>query len=150
MSTLFFDTSALIKRYLAEPGSSWVKTQTAPVAGNTIVVSQITQVELLSVIARHQRGNLISTQQATALRRVVITHATVEYLEVTVDGLLIVATRRIVSQHYLRSLDAIQLASALEARRVLPGPIEFIAADRRLLAAAAAEGFATDDPNNHP
>jgi len=53
----------------------------------------------------------------------------------------------------LRALDAIQLHSALEAgadarRSGAPDAI-FICADERLLRAAAALGFAIDDPLNH-
>jgi hypothetical protein len=48
----------------------------------------------------------------------------------------------------------VQLASALMARDTLRSaglpPLTFLAADDRLLAAAQAEGLATDNPNAHP
>jgi hypothetical protein len=54
----------------------------------------------------------------------------------------------------LRGYDAIHLASALTVFRKLKvaglSSFQIIAADKDLLAAAAAEGLATDNPNNHP
>ncbi|MDZ4766916.1 MAG: hypothetical protein SGI73_20445 [Chloroflexota bacterium] len=50
----------------------------------------------------------------------------------------------------LRTLDALQLASALVATNFLPDAPIFISADLKLLAAASAEGLPTDDPNAHP
>jgi len=54
----------------------------------------------------------------------------------------------------LRAYDAVQLACALTVRRLMhqrgmPPPL-FVAADDALLAAAAAEGFAVDNPLLHP
>jgi hypothetical protein len=54
----------------------------------------------------------------------------------------------------LRSLDAIHLQAAqtVAARAVregMPKPL-FVSADTRLLSAAAALGFVTDNPLNHP
>ena len=59
----------------------------------------------------------------------------------------------LLERHPLRAYDAVQLAAALEARRTLQAvgsaaPI-FLSADNRLLLAAQAEGFVTDNPNSH-
>jgi len=55
--------------------------------------------------------------------------------------------------HPLRTYDAVPLASALESniRLVASGlsPLTFVAADARLLVAAATEGLMTEDPNAH-
>jgi hypothetical protein len=55
-----------------------------------------------------------------------------------------------VDQYTLRTLDAIQLASAIQAVNVLSQSTTFISSDKYLLAAAVSEGFVTDDPNLHP
>jgi predicted nucleic acid-binding protein len=54
----------------------------------------------------------------------------------------------------LRGYDAVHMACALAVNeplvnRNLP-PLTFVCADNDLLTAAAAEGLATDNPNNHP
>jgi hypothetical protein len=43
-----------------------------------------------------------------------------------------------------------ELASALFVTALLGEPMTFICADADLLSAAAAEGFAPDNPNMHP
>jgi hypothetical protein len=47
-------------------------------------------------------------------------------------------------------LDAIQLACAIQAQKLLMVKMTFVSADNNLLSAALSEGFATDNPNLHP
>lgn len=59
MAAYFFDSSALVKRYLSEAGSGRVIGLTDPAAGHRIYVSRITGVELVSALVRQARaGNL--------------------------------------------------------------------------------------------
>jgi uncharacterized protein len=59
----------------------------------------------------------------------------------------------VLERHPLRAYDALHLASALVANDQLVARnlavLTFLAADHRLLAAATAEGFPIDNPNNH-
>jgi len=57
--------------------------------------------------------------------------------------------RLLITRYPLRSLDAIQLASAIEAANLLREAITFVSGDNNLLNAAASEGFLTDNPNLH-
>ncbi len=50
---------------------------------------------------------------------------------------------RCAARHPLRAYDAVQLASAIAARRAEPGVTAFACFDERLTAAALAEGFAS-------
>lgn len=50
--------------------------------------------------------------------------------------------RALLLKHALRSSDSIQLASCLVLQDRLEAPVVFVAFDRRLLEAAAAEGLA--------
>ena len=47
MKAYFFDTSALVKRYVNETGSIWIREIVAPETGNKLFVSRITWVEVL-------------------------------------------------------------------------------------------------------
>jgi uncharacterized protein len=57
-------------------------------------------------------------------------------------------------RHGLRGYDAVQLASAITIKDVqaaLGLPISvFVSADKRLNAAASAEGLIVENPNDHP
>ncbi len=53
-------------------------------------------------------------------------------------------------KHRLRGADTLQLAVALDTAQVAQTPPVFVAADLELLTAARDEGFAVDNPNEHP
>jgi predicted nucleic acid-binding protein len=50
LAVYFFDSSALVKRYAAETGSSWVGQVTDPKSGNKIYITTITGVEVISAL----------------------------------------------------------------------------------------------------
>ena len=150
MSTLFVDTSALAKRYLGEIGSTWLRHVVRRAAGNTVVISSITTLELPALLARRVREGTLSVGDAGRIERTFLRHASRDYLRIPVGGRVLVQARALVARHPLRTLDAIQLASLLVAARTL-GPVDtFLSSDRQLLVMAAAEGLVTDDPERHP
>ena len=55
MSVYFFDTSALVKRYVAETGSTWVSHVTHPKSGHKIFIAAITAVGVVSAIMKKVR-----------------------------------------------------------------------------------------------
>lgn len=149
MTLYYFDTSALLKHYLSEPGSEWVRGLADLRHGNVILVSDLTTVEFCSALARRQREGSITPTNAIVLQIRFFADFEREYLSIALTRNLLRSACDSFDRHPLRSLDAIQLASAREARYVLQEEIVFVTADKNLLAAAASEGFATDDPNNH-
>jgi uncharacterized protein len=150
LTAYYFDTSGLAKRYLVETGSTWVKRFFPPVANNIIIVSDLTPVEMFSLLTRRLRAGFISPQDAVAFQTDFMVHFEKQYLVVNIDTDILVQARLLVTRHKLRTLDAIQLSSALHASSILGEPLTFIAADVDLLTAASAEGFSVDNPNNHP
>jgi hypothetical protein len=150
VSTFFVDTSALAKRYLVETGSNWVVSWIEPPANNVIIMSELAFVEMRSLLARRVRDGVLTPSDANALRNDFLLHGNNEYLIVLVETNVLNQAARLVDQYPLRTLDAIQLASAIQAVNVLALPMTFISGDKNLLAAAAGEGFGIDDPNAHP
>jgi len=73
-----------------------------------------------------------------------------QYFVIPVDVSVFTQARSLVNAYPLRSLDAIQLASALHARRIVEQSITFVTADKQLRTAASNEGFTVEDPNTHP
>jgi predicted nucleic acid-binding protein len=73
---------------------------------------------------------------------------------VEVDAAVSDLAGELVDRHPLRAYDAVQLASALAANRILQllalSPLTFLSADDRLVAVARAEGLIADNPNLHP
>lgn len=153
MSLLFFDSSALVKRYIAEQGTNWVRSLTVPSAGNTVMVAQILPVEVVSAAMRCQREGRVTPRTAQAVRLLVDRHVRREYLVIGLTEQVVHRAEDLLAVHPLRSYDAVQLASALEASVQLLNagrqPLTFVTADQRLLEAAVIEKLVTDDPNRH-
>jgi predicted nucleic acid-binding protein len=51
MATYYLDSSALVKRYVAETGSAWLQSIVAPATGHLLLTSRITTVEVAGVKA---------------------------------------------------------------------------------------------------
>lgn len=56
MPAYYFDTSALVKRYIAEAGSTWVRQASDPVSRNVLYTSRLTGLELTAAVVRRARG----------------------------------------------------------------------------------------------
>ena len=69
MSFYFLDTSALIKHYVDEVGSSWLAATVFEPAGNMLLIARITVVEMRSALARRRReASIEPADHADALR----------------------------------------------------------------------------------
>ena len=60
MNLLLLDSSALVKRYVDEIGSGWLKSVVDPSAGNRLAIASLTAVEVVSAIVRRQRSGSLS------------------------------------------------------------------------------------------
>ena len=153
MTTYFLDSSALIKRYVEEMGTEWVLQQTDPASGNVLFVAHIAGVEIISGLTRKMREGQVMPGDMQRFRSAIAGHLTTAYPVVTLDEVILERAEELLVAHPLRAYDAVQLASALTiTTRLLASGLEstiFVSADRRLLAAAEAEGLITDDPNRH-
>ncbi len=129
---LFADTSALLKRYLDEPGREQVLD--ALEAAEALVVSDLLVVEAHSALARrHRTGDLADEDYEGLCEDLLEDLEDIECVPVSLE----ILTRAVglVERHPLRALDALQLASALESN-----VDSFLCADRTLAAVAALEG----------
>jgi uncharacterized protein len=150
----FLDSSALIKRYVAEQGTAWVRAISLPNEGNTIVVAHVTPIEVFSGISRRKREGVIAPRTAHAIRLLLNRHVQREYMVVELVLPLIQRAQDLLDKYALRAYDAIQLASGLIANSRLTAakllPLVFVSADTRLLTAVTSEGLTVEDPNAHP
>jgi predicted nucleic acid-binding protein len=155
VTRFFLDTSAVIKRYRSETGSSWVRALTAPTAAHKIILSEITLAEFAAVIAaKHRARKGISRHERDRILALFLNHCHVDYELIPATRVLINRAVRLTQNHKLRGCDSIQLASALEANDILLAagapPLTFVAADKDLLVAARAVGLATENPDLYP
>jgi predicted nucleic acid-binding protein len=154
VAVLFLDTSALVKRYAVEVGSSWVTAQTEPASRNECWLAALTRVEVLAALALKVRTGHLTLSQARRAEQVFRRELATHFQSIDVTRALLHEAMRLVLPHALRAYDAVQLATALQlhAQQVvarLPAPI-FVSADGDLNRAALAEGLQVDDPALHP
>jgi len=150
----FFDSSAIVKRYITETGSAWVKTIVKGQPKKNLYLSFVTGAEVTAAFAKRHRNGDISTGDYNKTRRVFQHHFQRQYTLLRVTKDVIQRAMVLIHAHPLRGFDAIQLATALILedhlkRSGLPG-ITFVCADKTLCNAAKAEGLTTENPNNHP
>jgi predicted nucleic acid-binding protein len=153
VASYFFDSSAIVKRYVNEVGTVWVTSLIEPTAGNEILMARISGVEVVAAIKRRERIGTTSFPNAqvaiTGFRRDFAVFFTI--LEISVS--LISEAMSLAERHDLRGYDAVQLAAALEVhrRRTVLGlsPSVLVSADESLNEAGFAEGLMVDDPNRH-
>jgi uncharacterized protein len=153
VNAYLLDTSALVKRYVAETGSNWIQSITDIATGNSIAIAQITWVEVLSALARRQREGSLSAGDFNSVVQDFREDFDNQYQVIQINQPLIEKAGELIIQYPLRAYDAVQLASALEFQAAcaqMPNTqLIFVSADNRLLNIAQSEGLATDNPNNY-
>jgi predicted nucleic acid-binding protein len=154
MAAYLLDTSAVVKRYIQEIGTGWIRGIADPAASHLIYLVRLTDVELTSAIVRRQRGGTLSSQEAASALMQFRQDLVLGYRIVEITPGLISSATALAERHALRAYDAVQLAAAVElnARRVAVGTsaLTLVSADQELNAAAGAERLLVDDPNLHP
>jgi predicted nucleic acid-binding protein len=139
----YLDSSALVKRYIAEDGSGAIDRLLAdhPYAAT----SRLAYPEILSALNRKHRkrefssrilGELIASFESDWGRLFI--------LEFDVELLPII--KQAIRKHAIRGADAVHLASAMWLRSVLKEDVIFACADAKLLDAARAERLLAFDP----
>jgi len=154
MATYFLDTSAIIKRYIFEPGQAWILSICNPAQGHDLYISQATLVEVVAAICRRAREKSISITERDRLITVFRQDSVQGYNIWPVDTGLYNAAGDLCRSHRLRAYDAVQLACILALRQYTlanqaPEPI-FVCADVGLLDIAGVEGLQVENPNNYP
>ncbi len=126
---LYLDSSALVKRYVAEPDSEVVID--AMDSAERRVASRVAYVEVLRAVA------LAAGSESAAARRFLSEWSSLDVIEI--DAQVTASAAQLAIDEGLRTLDALHLASAL----CLPRSDVVVATwDRRLAAAARTRGLA--------
>jgi predicted nucleic acid-binding protein len=148
----YLDTSALVKQYVDESGSDWIRRLLARDNG-IFITSHLLLVEMISAFRRRLREGSVTQHDYIKIKSALDNDIRTRFQVVRFDEPVVDETRNLLERYPLRSYDAIHLASSFLMHQVLikagqPG-ITFLCADNRLLSAAKAEGMMVDNPNQH-
>ena len=130
-----------MKLYADEPGHAMVRRL------RSLIVSSIARVEVPAALWRKERLGELQTADAEVL----VAAFEADYhgtdreepvlAAVALAPAVLESAAQVTATHSLRAYDAVQLASALAARKADPGCTEFACFDDDLRAAAARSGF---------
>lgn len=136
----FVDTSALSKKYVEEAGTPELLALLEK--AERVFVSPVTRIECASMLSRLRHFRQIGWSDAQVALDA-IGRDTESFDQVRFDEILESTAMQVSLDHNLKTLDSIQLASALVRKNEIQ---KFVASDRKLLAAARKEKFEVEDP----
>ena len=140
---VFLDTSALVKRYVAEQGSRFVAQFFQPsTQAAAIFVSTLTYVEVIAAFSRRL------PPPPAVLNQLFVEDYRRGMEKIPVSAAIIERAGTLSRTHRLRAADAIQLASALRIGSNVP-TLMLLTADAEMVMAAQAEGLRVDNPNRY-
>lgn len=138
-AALFVDTSALLRRYVDDPGSDLVDAAMAD--HDTWVASAVARTEVLMALHHLAMG----PRQQTAMWETFRTDWDA-FAVVPVDNRCLARAGELGAEFALRLVDALHLAAADR----LPRPVRFLTFDRRQIPAADALGMEVVSPFDGP
>lgn len=137
----FVDTSALFKRYQPEKGTALVS-QILEASGETIFISSITIVEIISNLKRLCEIDKITTEEQFLAQRSFfyqdIDTRGITILDITAED--VIKAENLILARYMKPIDSIQLAIVLNQQQ---DDITFVSSDHKLCKIAEAEGLKT-------
>jgi len=140
----YLDSSALVKRYVAEPGSDLVQDflEVAEVAATVI----ISRAEIVAALAKAIRMEVLEADEALRCRELADRDwphvVRLPVTEATVDRAAALAW-----SDRLRGYDAVQLAAACAWQEALDHAVSFATFEARLWASAARHGLIAFPPD---
>lgn len=154
MDFYFFDSSAVVKNYIIEVGTHWIKGIFNSTVSNVLYCASITQVEVISAFARRVKGNSLSPADYLSSSQQFKADFANDFRVIELTPKLLTEAVGMVESYSLRGYDAVQLAASLQLSRELAAlkfnPLIFVSADNELNSAAQAEGLQIENPNNYP
>ena len=151
MLHVYFDASALVKRYSSEPGTALINEVFQLLPPEKMACSMLGVLEVISILVR--KGNdcrLPTSLFHQALSDFDLEVTTNPLFPITaVNNLLLISATPLIQKHNLNSADTVILRSALNLQKALRQANDEVilwTSDKRLTRAATAEGLRVFDP----
>jgi predicted nucleic acid-binding protein len=144
VAAVYFDTSALVRRYdPREPGADRVRELCGSRENNLILISSITSIEIGSALNRKVRLQTITLAERDRLWSEFRRHRRDEYHLTGMGEAALRLAEQLTFRHPLRAYDAVQVAAAMSASAALATSVSlvFITADQTQARAAESEGL---------
>jgi len=143
MTTYFFDTSALVKRYHDEPGTARVD-EIIENKESDVVVSTLAVIETVSAMRRKYNRGDVSHSEMEQLVGVFFREALAEFVLAPIEESVMAFSFDLILNDDLRTLDSLQLSAGLALHE--DAGAAFVTADRDLASIARERGLDTVVP----
>jgi predicted nucleic acid-binding protein len=150
---VYFDASALIKRYTLEPGTSFLNQafEVTPPAHRLCLVLGF--LEVVSILVRKKNDSRISQDQFEESMDELWGEVMEDegFALDSADDALLMSSAALIEKHNINATDAVVLRSALKIRKRLleegeDNELLLLSADKRLVRAAGEEGVLASNP----
>jgi hypothetical protein len=152
--TYYCDSSAVVKVYLEEAGSTYMENlyDQAPI-GN-IFINAIAGPEVLSAMHRRFRSGDLSSEAISQARQDFMEDFQHFFNRIPVSDPIIALAMQLIERHPLRGYDSVQLATAIHLQSIFSAfdgeEVYFVGSDRVLNNAARSEGLTVINPAEQP
>ncbi|MCP4589348.1 MAG: type II toxin-antitoxin system VapC family toxin [bacterium] len=138
MISSYLDASALVKRYVAEPGAEMVMRAIAEAPA--VATSMISRVEVVTALAGALRRGALTSEDAETARQSFHSEWS-GFIRIPVTEFMLERAALLGWEQGIRGYDAVQLAAAVTWREVLEDAVAMVTFDRQLWLAAANVGL---------
>lgn len=143
-SVLFFDTSALVKRYYDEEGTEKID-ELVESEDSQVVISSLSIIETTSAFKRKQNRGNISEEDVDQLLSSFFQEALDEFVIVPLEESSLQFSFDLVLKQDLRTLDSLQLSTATTVSQETD-EFSFVCADSELASTGEANGLSVINP----
>lgn len=144
MEVLFFDTSALVKRYYEESGTARVDELIE--GDEPVVITSLTVIETISAFRRKYNRTEIGEDAVNKLLAAFFEEALAEFVILPMEESIQQFSFDLVLEDDLRTLDSLQLSAALSITAD-DVAVSFVTADSELASVARTRGLTAVNPD---
>jgi predicted nucleic acid-binding protein len=145
MEVLFFDTSALVKRYYEEPGTERVDELIED--DRVVAITSLAVIETISAFRRKYNRDDISESALDTLLAAFFEEALSDFVILPMDESIQEFSFSLILEDDLRTLDSLQLSAAL-SMTAEDADVVFVSADSDLISVADRRGLDTINPDS--
>jgi predicted nucleic acid-binding protein len=141
---LYLDASALVKRYVAELGST--EMNEAITEADVVGTAVVNRAEVAAALAKSVRMRLLSLEDASASLRA-FRNEWLDLVRVQVTEMVVTRADALAWEYHLRGYDAVQLAAASIWQEAMGALVTMATFDQQLWQAAKRVGLVPYPPN---
>lgn len=153
MTAYFLDSSACVKLYVEERGTAWLRSLVSALTQHEFIIVRVAVIETAAALYRRAHVFTHDFEEARAGVAALQRDVGTLFRAIEVSPNVVALALQVAAGRHLRGYDCLQLAGALYAERARTAAslsrLVLLSSDSELMAAAGAEGFRVENPDEH-